>query len=188
MVGQQGKRFASQLISGGESGEAGYNAYNRGTVGNKILGPNGIRDLENMTMGAIMAAQSLPVSDKNRLFAVGKYQMIPDTLKEAATALRISPDTKFDRATQEQLFSEYLAGQKRKPIEQFVKGTDESTFSAQLAGSKEWASVADPRTGRSFYDQKGGNKASISADRFQAALWEARKKYRDHMAAGADEK
>jgi hypothetical protein len=95
------KKSVSEIIQGGESGKEGYNAYNRGTG----LGANGHRDLTNMTLADIQADQALPKSDIRRLMAVGKYQMMPSTLKEGAEALKLGSDTKFDEATQEKLYS-----------------------------------------------------------------------------------
>lgn len=42
------------------------------------------------------------------------------------------------------------------------------------AAAKEWASVADPDTGKSYYAGVGNNKASISVDQLASALQSAR--------------
>jgi hypothetical protein len=44
-----------------------------------------------MAVSDIMAAQALLASDPNRLFAVGKYMLMPRTLKEAVQKLSIDP-------------------------------------------------------------------------------------------------
>jgi peptidoglycan hydrolase-like protein with peptidoglycan-binding domain len=175
----------SSIIQGGESGAAGYNAYNRGTQGNKILGPNGPRSLINMTLAQIIADQKRPKSDAQTLFAVGKYQMIPVTLKEGVDLLKIDPSTKFNAATQEYLFSDYLLGRKRPAIRAYVQGTG-SAQAAQIAGAKEWASIADPTTGKSYYDGSGGNSAHITAEDFLATLDEAKVEFKKNLGAGME--
>lgn len=175
----------SSIIQGGESGAAGYNAYNRGTQGNRILGPNGPRSLVNMTLAQIMANQKRPKSDPQTLFAVGKYQMIPTTLKEGVQALNLDPSTKFDSTTQEYLFSDFLLGKKRPAIRAYIQGTG-SAQAAQIAGAQEWASIADPRTGKSYYDGSGGNSAHITAEDFLESLDEAKEAYKANIAVGMD--
>lgn len=156
------------LIARGESRGAGdYNANNRGTSNGKILAGNKNLDLTSMTIGEIMKRQSLPKSDPNRLFAVGRYQMIPDTLKEAVTALKLSKSEKFTPEVQEQLFG-YLINQKRPEIGNYLSGKSNDINAAMLGASKEWASVANPFTGNSYYGS--GNKASISSAEMSQAL------------------
>lgn len=179
------KGSLSSLISGGESGKAGYNAYNRGTVGNKILGPVGPRNLEAMTLSEILADMDRDKMDKLRLFAVGKYQMIPSTLRDGIRTLHIDPaSTKYDAKTQESLFAKYLLGKKRPQIAAYITGKSDSLPDAQLAAAHEWASIADPRTGRSAYGN--GNKASISTDSISSALKASRESYLAAIAKGLD--
>ncbi|CAA6811105.1 MAG: EF hand domain-containing protein [uncultured Aureispira sp.] len=175
----------SSIIQGGESGAAGYNAYNRGTKGNSILGPAGPRSLITMTLAEIMADQKLPKSDPKTLFAVGKYQMIPTTLKEGVEKLDLDHSTKFDATTQEYLFSDYLLGKKRPAIRAYIQGAG-SAKAAGIAGAQEWASIARPDTGKSHYDGTGGNSAHITAEDFLATLDEAKEEYKKNIAAGMD--
>ncbi|MFA5920110.1 MAG: hypothetical protein WC856_02315 [Methylococcaceae bacterium] len=173
------------LIRGGESGKENYNAYNRGTG----LGSNGHRDLTNMTLGEIQAAQALPKSDKGRLMAVGKYQMMPSTLKEGMAALKIGADEKFDEATQEKLFSEYLLGKKRPKIRDYITGKSDDAQAAQIAGAQEWRSIADPRTGKTYADGgASGNKASITSDDWLKSMDMARNLYQENINLGLTQK
>lgn len=178
------KKSIGETIQGGESGKEGYNAYNRGTG----LGSIGHRDLTNMTLAEMQAAQALPKSDKGRLMAVGKYQMMPSTLKEGAEALKLSPDTKFDEATQEKLFSQYLLGKKRPQIQDYITGKSNDAQAAQIAGAKEWRSIADPRTGKTYADKGAvGNKASVSSDDWLASMDDAKKLYQENMKLGLND-
>jgi hypothetical protein len=179
----------SSIIQGGESGAAGYNAYNRGTRGNSIVGPNGHRELVAMTLATIMTNQSRPKNHAEYLFAVGKYQMIPATLKEGVRALNLDTSLKYDPATQELLFSGYLMDKKRPQISAYIKGLPgNSAFKAGLAGAQEWASIAVPeghaKAGRSFYDGIGGNSAHITAADFLSALDEAKADYQKFRSQG----
>ena len=54
--------------------------------------------LSQMTLGDVMSLQS-----QGRLFAAGRYQFIPDTLRETAQQLGLSMDTPFDATTQDAL-------------------------------------------------------------------------------------
>jgi hypothetical protein len=178
-----------QLIARAESGKAGYNAYNRGMAGDSH---GAIIDFSTMTVGEIMARQALPRGDDDRLFAVGKYQLIPVTMKSAVGALGIHTDSDFTPALQERLFREYLIGMKRPAIKAYITADEPSDgmlTAAQLALALEFASVADPNTGNSHYGGSGGNKALISADETANALEEERSAYRTSITAGetADE-
>ncbi len=179
------KTAMSALIQGGESGSAGYNAYNRGTKKGKILGSVGPRKLVDMTIGEIKADQKRSIDDKQRLFAVGKYQMIPKTLAEGVRMLKLSDSTKYNAETQETLFADYLLGKKRPAIRAYIIGKGKA-LAAQMAGCKEWASIANPKTGKSYYDKGTGNSASISAADFLAALDEAKGNYNKYVGEGMD--
>ena len=93
-----------QLIAAHESGKAGYNAFNRGRA---QATPEKI-DFSTMSLHQVMAKQALPRQHRDRLFAVGKYQIIPTTMKAAVQALRIDPNQKFAPELQEFLFRAHL--------------------------------------------------------------------------------
>jgi len=174
----------SSIIKGGESGKEGYDAYNRGTG----LGSTGHRDISKMTIGEIKSYQALPKSDKNRLMAVGKYQMIPATLQEGVTALGIGDNEKFTPELQEKLFSKYLLDKKRPKISAYIKGKSDDAVGAGIAAAAEWRSIADPRTGKTYADKGAvGNKASISSATFKAAMDASREKYKELIVQGMDE-
>lgn len=182
---QQGARAAGgslgDLIA---KGEGGYGSFNRGQAGDSR---GASMDFSNMTIDQIMAAQSLPKGDKDRLFAVGKYQVIPSTLKGAVGSMGLKGDEKFTPELQERIFGEYLADKKRPEIASYIRGGGDLA-SAQKAGAKEWASIADPSTGKSFYAGSGNNKAHLSAEAFGGALGTARAQYQRLVATGMDSK
>lgn len=163
-------------------GEGHYNSFNRGYAGDSV---GQKLNLTAMTLGEIMQRQSLSTSNPNRLFAVGKYQIVPNTMKGAVSALGLRRDQLFTPVLQEKIFQQYLVGSKRPSIKKFVQGKG-SMESALLELAQEFASVADFRTGKSFYAGKGNNKASISAEKMRNALLAQKQIYQKNLANGMD--
>ena len=169
-------------------GEGGYNSYNRG-----VAGDSGGREIDfsQMTVGEIMRRQDLPRNDPQRLFAVGKFQIIPGTMEETVRALGIDRNARFTPELQERMFHDYLIDEKRPAVRAFVtapegQGTPALQQRAQIALAQEFASVADPRTGRSYYDgDSAGNASSITARQSAEALMAMRTEYRAALARGA---
>jgi hypothetical protein len=158
------------LIARGEAGAAGYNANNKGSQNNRII-PGDKQDLSQLTIGDIMKRQSLPLGDPNRLFAVGRYQLTPDTFKEAVNYLKLDPNTRFTPDVQEQIF-QYLITKKRPVIGNYISGKSNDLNGALVAASKEWSSIANPLTGASYAG--GPNKASISSAEVASVLQQMR--------------
>ncbi|MCT9017146.1 mannosyl-glycoprotein endo-beta-N-acetylglucosamidase, partial [Cupriavidus gilardii] len=52
----------------------------------------------------------------------------------------------------------------------YLTGASDNIVAAMQAAAREWASVADPATGKSFYDGVGNNRASISVEQLEQAL------------------
>ncbi|MDM0018373.1 hypothetical protein [Variovorax saccharolyticus] len=161
--------------------EGGYGSFNRGNAGDS---GGATMDFSSMTVSQIMAAQSLKKGDANRLFAVGKYQVIPSTMQGAAKAMGLTGDEKFTPELQERIFAEYLTAKKRPQIAGYIKGEHDNLASAQLAGAQEWASIADPKSGKSYYAGSGNNRAGMSADTFGSGLTDARGRYKTLIAQG----
>jgi len=136
-----------EMIGKAEGGAMGYDAINRGTAGDT---PTGLPGLSNMTVGQVMQLQQ----DK-KVFAAGRYQIIPTTLDGLVKSGVVKKEDIFDSATQDKLANELIQRRLNKagndPIQQ------------QLELSKEFASIANPHTGSSYYDGKGNNKASIAS-------------------------
>ena len=184
----QEQRAASRNIAGVESGdlfdiiaagEGGYNSVNQGIAGDTPGGAKSVvgKDLTDMTVAEVMAAQ-----DAGQLFAVGKYQIIPITMKGF---VRNSPDKidlndKFDSATQEK-FKRYVMDVKRPAVGRYIRGESSDRTEAAQELSREFASIglARPEAGRqrgeSRYSGTGGNRASISPESIEGALDRARR-------------
>lgn len=176
-----GKTALAANIAQFESGKAGYNAYNKGTIGNKMIPSDKPIDFSKMTIAEFLRRGSLKKEDPDRLFAVGKYQIIPSTMKELVKQLKLDPETTYlDPATQDNLFTNGLVGIRRKKVDAYIKGTSDDRDGAILQLAQEFASVGIPydmnvngkslKKGESYYSGIGGNKAHNSPEQVGAAL------------------
>ena len=162
----------AELIGKAESNND-YNVYNRGTLGGKILGAKFKRSLVTSRINAILSDMALPPENTNHLFAVGRYQLIPTTLKDAVAKLHIDvKNAVFSEEMQDTIFTEYLLKIKRTAIFNYITGESNDIHAACLALACEWASFADPNTGNSHYGS--GNHASVSVAQMTDALNRAR--------------
>ena len=166
LLGKLANSQLGKLLARGEAGKADYNAVNRGAAGNYAAG---MENLVNMTVEQVQAAQKA-----HKFNAAGRYQIIGPTLDAAVKELGLTGKEKFDRATQDRIFEQYLVGSKRSEIADYVTGKSTDLHAALSAMAKEWASVADPDTGLSHYGGVGHNKASISVAEATQALNAAR--------------
>lgn len=143
-------------------GEGKYTSVNLGRAGGYRAAD--LKGLTSMTVAQVMEAQR-----RHDFTAAGRYQFIPATLKAAVQALHLTGKERFDARTQDRLLG-YLLNVKRPQIGAYVSGRSADLRAAVIAASKEWASIADPRTGRSHYAGVGNNRASISAEEFARML------------------
>lgn len=170
------------LISGGEGA---YNSFNRGRAGDAH---GATIDFSKMTLADVQAAQHLDRHDPNRLFAVGKYQIIPGTMDNAVQHLHLDPNQKFTPELQERIFADYLIAEKRPAIATYIRGDASAILhGAQKAAAMEWASVDDPDTpGTPYkaYAGVGNNHSSIRASQIADALNTMRAEYQKDIAKG----
>ncbi|MDV2441386.1 tape measure protein [Acinetobacter gerneri] len=160
-------------------GEGGYNSFNRGKAGDSI---GSKLNLVDMTVGQIRTLQK-----NGSIFAAGKYQTIPKTLQGAIDAGIVSSAEKFTAEVQERIVQQYLLTAKkgRGSIEDYITGKSDNLTAANLDLAKEFASVASPLTGKSYYDgDKASNKSSISVKDAQNALKASRELYAQAIASG----
>lgn len=160
-------------------GEGNYNSFNRGSTGS-----SGSADFAQVTIASIMHQQALPQGDPQRLFAVGKYQLIPSTMASAVASLGLNPQSTLTHSIQEQLFREYLIAIKRPAVKSFITNDGASLSQAQMSLALEFASVARPDTGLSNYGGVGGNKASITAAETASRLQQEQTHFQQMTAGG----
>ena len=179
----------AKLIASGESGSAGYDAFNRGSGAPKGTGSVGGQKLSltDMTIKEIMDKQSLQPGDPNRLFAVGKYQCIPSTLKDACQKLNIDVNQRFSPYTQDLICQEYLVARKRPRLLAYYRNPNKNNETllkeAGKALAAEFASIEDPFNlkfpygGETGTYYKNGNRVKTSWDTIKENLiseWEFR--------------
>lgn len=137
--------------------EGNYGAYNRGKAGDTSVPQI---DITKLTIGQIMQMQA-----SGKMFAVGKYQMIPVTLKEAINNKKIGlkESDVFSPQNQEKLFMYLLY--KRPSLMSYIEGKSDDIDAAVNDLAKEFASL--PTTsGKGYYDgDSAGNKASGGKER-----------------------
>jgi len=188
-----GKEALAENISKYESKAAGgYNAYNKGTVNDKIIGADKPIDFSKMsisqylkraakTKGFPQGNPDMKPGGPDTLFAVGRYQIIPSTMLSLVKKLTLDPDKTFlDPDTQDSLFSNGLVGVVRKKVDEYIKGLSDDKNAAILELAMEFASVGVPydmkkgeknlKKGESYYSGVGGNKAENSPEEVGRAL------------------
>lgn len=161
-----------------ESGRASYEAFNRGSSPPPGTGsPRESLTLTNMSISEIMALQDLPQTPENktkRLFAVGRYQCIPTTLKAACVKLNIPLSSPFSKVVQDNIFVNYLCKAKQPAINAYLTNPNQNDqtllTNAVSATAGEWASVVDPKLGRGRYDGVGTNTAHGTVDQSELSL------------------
>ena len=151
-----------ELIAAHEGGRAGYGAFNRGVAGD-LTGKS--IDFSKLTIQNVMDMQRLPKGDPRKLFAVGKYQLIPGTMAQAVQTLNIRPTDFLTPSLQETLFRNFLVSAKRPQVKGYIlSGNNAQLRDAQVALANEFASVGLPDTGLSKFAGLAGNKASITPE------------------------
>jgi len=137
-----------------------------------------------MTISEYLRRGSLKSGDPDKLFAVGRYQIIPKTMQGLVKNLKIDPNTTtLDPSTQDLLFAKGLTTSVggRKAVDDYINAKPGATREAAiLALAQEFASVGVPydtkrgdvpiKKGQSYYSGVGGNKAHNSPEEVGAAL------------------
>ena len=148
-------------------GEGGWDSVNRGTAGDT---PGGWTGLVSMTLGEVMEAQSM-----GKVFAVGAYQFIPDTLAEVVKRSGEPETATFDPDLQNRLASELiLGGWKRQGLSRYLISewldTEGNLSKAQNELAYEWASIPNSE-GRGQYDgDAAGNRAHGDVEEVRQVL------------------
>lgn len=152
------------LIAKAESSPAGgYEAV----VGSKT----GIKGLKNKTIKEVLEIQKQRLKEGKNT-AIGRYQIINKTLKEAIKKTGISEDSLFNEETQDKLGKSLL---EKRGLSKYLSGKIDSVkFGNNLA--KEWAglpiltNIKNKKRGQSYYKGVGDNKAIISPEELEKIL------------------
>lgn len=180
-----------------------YNDHNWYVTGNKlkgfIEGQFGTRyslltkPLSEYTVGEIIKFQERGRDNTGQLWATGRYQIIPTTLKGLVKSMKLPLSAKYDKSTQDAMGLKLLT--ERSPIRNYVTSsvpdTTESLQRAALEVSKIWSSVGVPypvqgrhrqvEKNQSYY-AGGGDKASVFTEIIQDKLRKLRNGWNDITA------
>lgn len=133
------------------------------------------------TLGQLKNYQSRTRDNTGQLWATGRYQIIPPTLKGLQSRLKLPDSTKYDKKTQDRMGLELLL--ERPAIKNYILGlvpdTKQNLENASLSVAKIWSSVGVPYAtqgskravskNESYYSG-GGDKASVKTEDVQVAL------------------
>jgi len=136
-----------------ESGGGDYDIVYRGYKG-KLNKP-----LTEMTVDEVLSLQDKMKSSGSS--AVGAHQFIQKSLKGELKKANIDGNTLFTPELQDKLILNKL--KRTRGLNDFLSG-DLTTKGFAKKLSKEFASLPDPETGRSYYDKDGLNKSLTSVD------------------------
>ncbi len=152
----QGVEGLRHLIAKAEAGRAGYDAVQHGAR---------IKPRKRPTDMTIAEIYEWIRRTPGQPHAIGRYQMIPATLRSLVKRAGVDPSARFSPAMQDRL-SDYLL--EDAGITAFTSGAmSRTTFMNNLA--KIWAGLPNS-SGRSHYDGYAGNKAVISWAWFESEI------------------
>ena len=157
----------AKLIRSGESlGSGLYNAFNRGptsTAGKMDITSKTIAEMEQM-------------QEEGKVSAVGAYQFIKGTLKQAREMAGIESDAIMTPAVQDRLFWAMLTGGKKRPdLTAYLLGESDDLDAAHEDLALEFAVIQGPDGKGRYDDDKSGNVARIKPDLVRKTLIKARK-------------
>ena len=157
-------------------GEGDYNSVNRGWAGDT---PQGIKGLTGSSFAGFTVRQVVDMQ-RSWLYAVGRYQFIPRTLRFAVDSSSVSYSDKFTPEAQDRLMAA-LVLYKRPIILSYLQGSHNDIGAALRALAREWASV-EYSYGRGYYDHVGGNRAHITKAEASQVLQSIKKTWQDSGA------
>jgi hypothetical protein len=150
------------------------------------------KPLSQYTIGEIMAFQANPRSSSSgQLWATGRYQIIPSTLKGLYAKAGLKTSDPYSPENQDRLAWQLLI--ERKAVRDYISGavpdTTENLQKASLEIAKIWSSIGipynigDKQKNQSYYASKG-DKASVSSEVVQAKLRELRSNVAELLKRG----
>ena len=144
------------LIAIAEAGPAGYDAYNMGA---RVPPPRPPTQMRVRDIYAWIAATP------GQPHAIGRYQFIPNTLRDLMRKLDLTEDAMFSPELQNRLADQLL---REAGLEQFLAGDmDRTAFMNRLA--RIWAGLPTS-SGRSHYDGYAGNRATMTWADFEGGI------------------
>jgi hypothetical protein len=195
------KTFFDSVLTGESKTYDDHNWYTSSGLRSYIKGVNTNRnaalnkDLSDTTIADVMKFQKNQRSGSSgQLWATGRYQIIPSTLKGLVDNHKINPNQKYSEAIQDELGEKLLMGRSnlRKYLKKEVADTKEFREKAALDMAKIWSSIGVPydmqgsrkaiKKNQSYYSG-GGDTATVKTETVQSALQKLR-----NSDSGGDEK
>lgn len=142
------------------------------------------KPLSEYTIGEVKQFQSRQRDANGQLWATGRYQIIPSTLKGIQAKLGLPDSAKYNKENQDKLAFQLLM--ERPTLSKYIKGTIPDTTQnlqkASLEMAMIWSSIGVPydmqghrkfvKKNQSYY--AGGDTASVDSETIQAKLRELR--------------
>lgn len=110
-----------------------YSAYNVTKTGKSV--PHYNSKLTTMSLSEVMEAQR-----ERNMFATGRFQIIPNTLKGAVSALNLDTSELYNESIQDRIFEDFLIKIKRPAFIKYLEGNG-SVEDAIYDWAKEFASA-----------------------------------------------
>lgn len=186
------QNFFDIILEGESKTYNDHNWYTSGGLKGYIEGGYGSpypllnKPLSRYTISEVMAFQDRPRDSNGQMWATGRYQIIPSTLKGLVDDLKLPPNKTYDEATQDLMGYQLLLNRSnlRKYLQQEIPDTDENLKNAALDVAKIWSSVGVPfplqgsrkyvQVNESYYSG-GGDRASTDTLDVQQGLRNLRK-------------
>lgn len=181
------QKFFNIVLDGESETYNDHNWYSYDTLRGFIEGKNTTpysllkKPLSKYTIQEVIEFQSRPRDNIGQLWATGRYQIIPDTLKGVVTRLNIPKSRVYDQKTQDEMGYSLLMerGSLRRYIQGEVADTKQNLQAAALSVAQIWSSVGVPydmkgskqwvKKNQSYY-AGGGDVATTDTDAVQAGL------------------
>lgn len=189
------KKFFDVILAGESKTYNDHNYYTNSGLKGYIQNSWGTKysplkkDLSQYTIGEVKSFQANSRDSVGQLWATGRYQIIPDTLKGVSSKLGLSNSDLFNEVNQDKMAIQLLYG--RTPIKNYITGAvadnKENLEKASLSMAQIWSSIGVPYAmqGRKKWVNKnesyysgGGDKAHITTEATQEALKKLRKSYK----------
>lgn len=172
-----------------------YRSYIQGSTRYNKKYPLLANDLETYTVAYIMDCQSKSkTSSTGQLYGVGRYAIIPDTLKGLVKEINLDTKLKFTPEVQDRLGLALLTPSYRKNLRKYilseVADQTDNLEKAALECAMIWSSLGIPydygfrKKNQSYYVDRG-ERATVPTSTVQAALKELRKDLAGATEGGA---
>lgn len=191
--------FFNVILKGESKTHNDHNWYTPNGLKGYIQGKYGTpytllkKNLSEISLGQLKEYQARGRDSSGQLWATGRYQIIPSTLKGLQGNLSLPDSTKYDKKTQDKMGLQLLLNRSgiKNYITQIVPDTKDNLEKASLGIAQIWSSVGVPydmqgsrqriKKNQSYY-AGGGDKATETTEEVQVALKNLRNSYKKNIS------